>query len=72
MFYLLSEFKQYLRSAYVNSFGCWVKAPGECVIDDGARSAAKKLVPSDLAVFLSPIVFGGYSYELKKVLDRQI
>ncbi len=27
---------------------------------------------SDLIVYVTPIVFGGYSYQLKKVLDRQI
>jgi len=53
-------------------FGCWIKTPGECVINDAERDIAKKLAYADLKVFLTPIVFGGYSYELKKVLDRQI
>lgn len=53
-------------------FGCWVKTPGQCVIDDPAREIASKLAHSDLLVCVTPIVFGGYSYELKKVLDRQI
>jgi hypothetical protein len=53
-------------------FCCWIKTPGECVIDDKARNIAAKLLRSDLTVFVSPIVFGGYSYELKKMLDRQI
>jgi multimeric flavodoxin WrbA len=53
-------------------FGCWIKTPGECVIDDAARHIAKKLMHTDLVVFVTPIVFGGYSYELKKILDRQI
>jgi multimeric flavodoxin WrbA len=53
-------------------FGCWVKTPGKCVIDDPAREIASKLAQCDLLIYVSPIVFGGYSYELKKVLDRQI
>lgn len=53
-------------------FGCWVKTPGQCVIDDAAREIAYKMPRSDLIVYLTPIVFGGYSYDLKKVLDRQI
>jgi multimeric flavodoxin WrbA len=53
-------------------FGCWIKTPGECVIDDAERVLAKKLAHADLRVFLTPVVFGGYSYELKKALDRQI
>ena len=53
-------------------FGCWVKSPGQCVIDDAARDIAEKLSSADLKVYLTPIVFGGYSYELKKAVDRQI
>lgn len=56
----------------VECFGCWVKTPGQCVIDDSAREIAHKMPQSDLIVYVTPIVFGGYSYELKKVLDRQI
>lgn len=53
-------------------FGCWIKTPGDCVIDDAAREIAYRMPQSDLIVYVTPIVFGGYSYELKKVLDRQI
>lgn len=53
-------------------FGCWIRTPGECVIDDASRDITKKLALADLKVYVTPIVFGGYSYELKKVLDRQI
>lgn len=56
----------------VGCFGCWVQTPGVCLIDDGARDVAKGVVQSDLAVFLTPITFGGYSSELKKALDRII
>jgi multimeric flavodoxin WrbA len=56
----------------VGCFGCWVKTPGLCVIDDPAREIAAKLAQTDLLIYVSPIVFGGYSYELKKALDRQI
>ncbi|MCW3999917.1 MAG: NAD(P)H-dependent oxidoreductase [Candidatus Bathyarchaeota archaeon] len=56
----------------VGCFGCWVKTPGICVIDDPAREIASKLAQTDLLIQVSPIVFGGYPYELKKVLDRQI
>ena len=53
-------------------FGCWIKTPGECVIDDAGREVARNIVGSDLVVYLTPIQFGGYSYELKKALDRTI
>ncbi len=70
----VSVFK--LREASVANclgcFGCWIKTPGECIINDDAKEIAKKLAIADLKVFVSPVVFGGYSYELKKTVDRQI
>jgi len=56
----------------IGCFLCWIKTPGVCVIDDAGRDIALKLIQSDLVVFLTPVVFGGYSVELKKALDRQI
>jgi hypothetical protein len=53
-------------------FGCWVKTPGVCVIDDAGRDVARQMMQSDLLVFLTPLTFGGYSSELKKALDRWI
>lgn len=53
-------------------FGCWIKTPGECVIDDDAREIARAVSQSDLVVYLTPVTFGGYSSELKKTLDRNI
>jgi multimeric flavodoxin WrbA len=56
----------------VGCFGCWIKTPGVCVIDDISRDLARKIVSSDLLVYLTPIVFGGYSYHLKKAIERMI
>ena len=53
-------------------FECWVKTPGECKIDDSGREIAKKMVQSNLILHFTPITFGGYSSELKKVIDRFI
>lgn len=53
-------------------FHCWIKTPGVCVIDDNGRNIAMKLIQNDLVVYLTPVIFGGYSSELKKALDRQI
>lgn len=53
-------------------FGCWIRSPGICIIPDPAREIAATVVGSDLVVYLTPITFGGYSSELKKVLDRLI
>ena len=53
-------------------FGCWVKTPGECVIDDAARDLAPAVLRSDMVIYYTPVTFGGYSSELKKALDRVI
>jgi len=53
-------------------FDCWVKTPGICIIDDYGREVASQLINSELVVFLTPVVFGSYSYQLKKALDRMI
>jgi multimeric flavodoxin WrbA len=53
-------------------FKCWIKTPGICVTNDVARGVTKKIVQSDLVVFLTPVTFGGYSSELKKALDRSL
>lgn len=51
-------------------FDCWVKSPGECRTADDGRKVAKKMVQSNLIIHFTPITFGGYSSELKKVIDR--
>ncbi len=51
-------------------FGCWIKTPGICLIDDDGREVAEKSVQSDLMVFVTPVTFGGYSSCLKKAVDR--
>ena len=53
-------------------FHCWIKTPGVCVIDDDGRDIAMKLIQNDLVVYLTRVIFGGYSSELKKALDRKI
>jgi multimeric flavodoxin WrbA len=51
-------------------FGCWVKTPGVCVIDDFGQEAARMVIRSNVLIYLTPITFGGYSSELKKAVDR--
>jgi multimeric flavodoxin WrbA len=53
-------------------FYCWTKTPGICAKDDFARDIAKNIVESQLLIFVTPITFGGYSWQLKKALDRII
>ncbi len=53
-------------------FKCWVKTPGRCIIKDHANEISEMFINSDLMVFLSPVVFGTYSSQMKKSLDRMI
>ncbi len=51
-------------------FGCWLKTPGVCVIDDAGRDLPGRVIQSDLLFLVTPIVYGMYSPELKKAMDR--
>jgi multimeric flavodoxin WrbA len=53
-------------------FGCWTTTPGICLTNDPGRELARRVIGSDVVVMLTPVTFGGYSSELKKVLDRII
>jgi multimeric flavodoxin WrbA len=54
----------------IGCYGCWVKKPGECVIDDTMAQINKTFNSSDVVVYLSPIVFGQYSPNIKNAIDR--
>jgi multimeric flavodoxin WrbA len=54
----------------IGCFGCWVKTPGECVIRDDMTSINRLYVNSDAVIFLSPVVFGQFSANIKNVFDR--
>ncbi len=56
----------------VGCFECWIKTPGICRFKDAGPWIAQSFIQSDLAVFVTPVTFGGYSSELKKALDRAI
>lgn len=53
-------------------FFCWTRNPGMCNTDDDNRIIAAKIVQSDLVIYLTPVTFGGYSSELKRMVDHQI
>lgn len=56
----------------IGCFKCWDTTPGICsgVKGDSGEEIKKKVINSDLLVFLTPLTFGGYSSELKKILER--
>ncbi|NTU55402.1 MAG: NAD(P)H-dependent oxidoreductase [Anaerolineales bacterium] len=53
-------------------FFCWVKSPGVCNTDDDNRVIAEQIMQSDLVIYLTPVTFGGYSSDLKRIVDHQI
>lgn len=53
-------------------FACWVKRPGDCVFKDDSQAVTRSLVQADVLTLLTPISFGGYSSQLKHVMDRII
>ena len=54
-------------------FKCWDTTPGLCIQEkDEARGIVEKIIRSELLVFLTPLTFGGYSSELKKIIERSL
>ena len=54
----------------IGCFSCWLKTPGRCVHRDAVPDILQEILDSDTVIFFTPIVFGGYSSELKKIGDR--
>ena len=53
-------------------FECWTHTPGLCKIEDAGRDLAREFVAADIVVLITPVRFGGYSWEGKKMLDRTL
>lgn len=49
---------------------CGLITPGKCVIKDDIGEIMKEISTTNGLVFLTPIRWGGYSANLKKVIDR--
>jgi multimeric flavodoxin WrbA len=62
-----------IRSCF-GCFKCWDTTPGICsgVKGDDAETIKEKIIKSELVVFLTPLTFGGYSSELKKIIERML
>lgn len=56
----------------IGCFKCWDHTPGECFQKDDAPEIMKQMAQADLLVFLTPLLFGGYSSELKKMIERTL
>ena len=53
-------------------FTCWTGTPGRCPVPDAAEIAARAVIGSELTAVYSPVRFGVWSWQAKKVLDRMI
>jgi hypothetical protein len=49
---------------------CGMRTPGACSIKDDMQDIYRKIVASDVLVLATPVRFGSYCAELKKVVDR--
>jgi NAD(P)H-dependent FMN reductase len=49
---------------------CGLKTPGLCSVKDDMQEIFRKMVASDVLVLATPVRFGSYCAELKKVVDR--
>jgi multimeric flavodoxin WrbA len=56
----------------IGCFGCWVETPGLCVEADAGREIAKTVSHSQTLILFTPVTFGGYSSELKRMVDRLV
>jgi multimeric flavodoxin WrbA len=66
---LLNEVK---INSCIGCFKCWDTTPGLCIQKDEAQDILQKIIQSDLVIFLTPLTFGGYSSELKKIIERML
>ena len=53
-------------------FGCWTKHPAECFMKDALQQACRIIGQADELVIITRNLYGGYSADVKNVLDRSI
>lgn len=54
----------------INCGGCTCKTYGRCVTRDHGDLIYPKIVRTDVLVLVTPVVFGSYSFKLKRILDK--
>ncbi len=53
-------------------FGCWTKHPAECFMRDQLQQVCRLIGQADQLVIVTRNLYGGYSADIKNVLDRSI
>jgi len=56
----------------ISCFGCWIKTPGRCVIQDAYMTMGEELAKCKELVLISRCTYGGFSPFVKNILDRSI
>jgi multimeric flavodoxin WrbA len=54
----------------VNCGGCTYKTYGRCVTRDDGDWIYPKILRADMLLLVTPVVFGSYSFKLKRVIDK--
>ena len=53
-------------------FGCWTKHPAACFMKDALQQVCRIIGQADELVIVTKNLYGGYSADIKNVLDRSI
>lgn len=53
-------------------FHCWIKTPGKCILKDNCWKIISEIAVTSTLIIITKITYGGYSYSIKKILDRVI
>jgi multimeric flavodoxin WrbA len=53
-------------------FGCWIKTPGRCIINDGYNNMGSLISKCRRLIIISQCFYGSYSPFVHNVLDRSI
>ena len=53
-------------------FGCWTKHPAACFMKDALQQVCRIIGQADELVIVTKNLYGGYSADVKNVLDRSI
>lgn len=53
-------------------YGCWIKTPGQCVIEDRGQQFLKLVDEADEWHIISRLLYGQLAPEVKAVMDRSI
>ncbi|HKM20509.1 MAG TPA: flavodoxin family protein [Lachnospiraceae bacterium] len=53
-------------------FGCWIKTPGKCIIQDDMESVIESQLWADIIIWSFPLYYFNIPGAMKNVMDRQL